>query len=314
MSFRIFDRLRPGRSQRASPPTREAATRARRARDHLEHKREHERQRLERERNRTHRAEHRARMQRVLAPTLFGLAVVFGIASATSFSERLLLGRTPLERVAVQGALALSPESIAREAGVLAGGALGRIDPDRVSRAVAAEPWIESARTLRLPTGTLVISVVERRAIARFRQDDSSDTLLVDDRGQRFAGAIEPGGPLPLVQGPEVGGKALSEQAREILGALRRHALFGADPSALTLILPGEQPAPHSTPPDPNSGFVLQIGEEGPRALLGRRLLSQRVARLAALLDEEAATVEGTHWIDLRYADRAVLRTEPASG
>ena len=62
------------------------------------------------------------------------------------------------------------------------------------------------------------------------------------------------------------------------------------------------------------SGFVLQLGEEGPRALLGRRLLSQRVARLASLLDHGEETVATARLIDLRYADRAVLLTVPASG
>ena len=65
---------------------------------------------------------------------------------------------------------------------------------------------------------------------------------------------------------------------------------------------------------DGTTGFVLQIGQEGPRALLGRRLLSQRVARLAALLDHDEETLATARLIDLRYADRAVLRTAPASG
>ena len=65
---------------------------------------------------------------------------------------------------------------------------------------------------------------------------------------------------------------------------------------------------------DGTTGFVLQIGQEGPRALLGRRLFSQRVARLAALLDHDEETLATARLIDLRYADRAVLRTAPASG
>ena len=54
--------------------------------------------------------------------------------------------------------------------------------------------------------------------------------------------------------------------------------------------------------------------EAADRAVLGRRLLAQRIARLAALLDSDESTLEGARWIDLRYADRAVLRTEPVSG
>ncbi len=175
-------------------------------------------------------------------------------------------------------------------------------------------PWVESARVLRLPTGTLVVRVSERRAVARWHPDEAASVDLVDERGARFAGALEPGGPLPLVRGEADVTGALPEEALEILRELGRHAALSGDPSALTLHLPGLVRREDGALQGSASGYVLELGAAGPRALLGRRLFSQRVARLAALLEEDAAMVQSAQLIDLRYADRLVLRTEPVSG
>ena len=98
--------------------------------------------------------------------------------------------------------------------------------------------------------------------------------------------------------------------AMEILAEMQRYVSLTKDPSAMTLYLPSHD----SSELEEQSGYVLQIGEDGPRAVLGIQFLSQRVARLAALLESEESKLHKASWIDLRYADRAVLRNEPASG
>lgn len=305
-------------SARPSSVTKDAA-RAKRARDHLARKRQRERERLERERSRVEIDAHRQRLRGILTPLLFGLALGLGILFAQPVSERLFLHQASLERVAVQGARALSPATIARDAGLRAGQRLATIDGARLREGLTAEPWIASARTLLLPTGTLVISVVERRAIARWRLDEASAIELIDQDGAPFAGALEPGGDLPLVRGEVSPHGGLPDEALEILQAVRRHAPFADDPTTLTLHLPampsGAADDDSSVDPDQQSGYVLEIGEGGPRVLLGRRLFSQRVARLAALLEYEEAALQDARWVDLRFADRAVLRAgQPASG
>ena len=314
MSVPVSNRKRRAGQRRAPAGAAEAAARAKRARDHLARKRRQERQRLERERSRVASSQSRARARGVLAPILFTLAVLIGVAAAPPLSEILLFRQVPLERIAVQGAFALTPLFIAKEASVEAGRLLDTIDPAKIREAIVAEPWIESVRALRLPTGTLLISVVERRAVARWRNAESRDIELIDQRGKRFAGATEPGGPLPLVRGEIDRDGSIPPSAIEILGEIRRYVSLTRDPSSLTLHLPDRQAAEIGTQSDLKSGYVLQIGEDGPRALLGERLLGQRVARLAALLENEESKFQDAGWIDLRYADRAVLRTEPASG
>jgi hypothetical protein len=314
MSFFGSKHEKEASRQRLPAGAAEAAARGKRARDHLARKRRQERQRLERERWRAENSGSRARVRSVLAPILFVLAVTLGVVTAPFVSEIFLFRQTGLERVAVQGASALTPLDIAQEARVEAGRPLDEIDPLQVRESIAAEPWIESARALRLPTGTLVISVVERRAVARWRISESSNIELIDQRGKRFAGATERGGPLPLVHGEIKADGSLPPSAIEILDELRRYGSFAIDPNLLTLHLPDHQSAEIGTESEVDSGYVLQIGKGGPRAILGKRLFTQRVARLAALLESEEATLRDARWIDLRYADRAVLRTEPVSG
>lgn len=257
-------------------------------------------------------------LPRLVVPGCTLLAVGLGFALARPLFERLWLPQVPLERVAVLGAAVREPETIARSLLASAGSPIARLPAEAVNALVMADPWIESAKSLRLPDGTLLVRVVERRAIARYRNTPESEIALVDPAGRRFLGAVEDAGELPLVAGPLESDASLSQSTLEILTELRKHAGLADEPSALTLHLPG----PHADTSDTadgdplagETGYVLEIGEQGPRALLGQTFLKRRVARLASLLDQRDQLLAGARVIDLRYADRAVLRTEPTSG
>lgn len=319
MSLRRSDR-EPRRSQRRGvhSAATEAARRATRARDHLERKRDQERRRREREVLRAENIPHRALVRGVFAPMLFVLAFGSGIAFARPVFESVWLPTTTLQGIDVQGASIVAPETIARRAGVRPGDSLAALDPEAIARAVETEPWVESARVLRLPSGVLVISIAERNAVARWRVDPGDPVQLVDPRGKRFAGDLETGValPLPLVSGTNES-DTLPVEALEILAEIERHrSLREAQPEIVLHLprLPGIQTATDGTNLESQTGYVLQLGEEGPRVLLGQRLFAERVSRLAALVESREPTFVDARWIDLRYADRAVLRTEPASG
>ncbi|MBK7950397.1 MAG: FtsQ-type POTRA domain-containing protein [Deltaproteobacteria bacterium] len=299
------------------------------------------------------------------------LALGLGFAAGRLLFEHVWLPRVPLARVAVVGTSVRTPDSIAQALLDNAGAPLDRIDAAHVAALLTADPWIESVESFRLPSGTLLVRVVERRAIARYQTDPEAEPVLLDPTGRPFAGNVGLGGALPLVEGPVDGDQTLSSATLEILEELRRHEDFARDPVALTLHLPGSvaiargleprrrsvgltdgedlasdsgwDAAPSfseggmlvgesgqggasaaSDAPDGSvevndslageTGYVLEIGREGPRALLGQSFLKRRIARLAALLAQRDALVAGARVIDLRFADRAVLRTEPTSG
>ena len=308
----MIKRLISGKSIRRRSLERETAARARRARDHLEKKRDRERTRLARDRARHEISVSRRRALRVLSPVLFVAAFAIGSQIAPLLVEKIWLQTKVIDCVAVQGAVALTPAAIAASAGALAGLPLSQIDPQQVAEQLAADPWIESARALRLPSGTLVVRVVEREAIARWQIGGRTD--LIDSEGSRFAGAIEPGGPLPTVEGDTLDQGLLPSEALAILEAVAQHASLTRDSNAIRLHLPGLETDADGILRGSTSGYVLELGAEGPRALLGRRLFSQRVARLASLLDHDEDVIQAAALIDLRFADRAVLRTESTSG
>ncbi len=263
-------------------------------------------------------------LPRLVVPGCTLLAVGLGFALARPLFERLWLPQVRLERVAVLGAAVREPQTIARALLASAGSPIDRLPAEAVNALVMADPWIESAESLRLPDGTLLVRVVERRAIARYRNTPESEIALVDPAGRRFLGAVEDAGELPLVAGPLESDASLSQSTLEILSELRKHARLADEPSALTLHLPGPHgeaaqaadtsDASEGDPLAGETGYVLEIGEQGPRALLGQTFLKRRVARLASLLDQRDPLLAGARVIDLRYADRAVLRTEPTSG
>ncbi|MCR9097536.1 MAG: FtsQ-type POTRA domain-containing protein [bacterium] len=307
---RLFSR--DGAGRRGRTPQAVAAARAKRARDHLAHKRDQERLRLERDRVRPELLASRRRLFRVLSPVAFVAAIVLGSHLALPVTEFLVLGDARLERVAVQGAAALPAALIAASTGAIAGQPLDDLDPASIEAMLVADPWIEDAGVLRLPTGTLLVRVVERDAIARWRIDE--EMAWVDATGRRFSGTGSDRMLVPTVAGASLEPGALPDGALQILDALKRHPELTSELDALTLHLPALEADADGVLRDSPAGFVLQIGQEGPRALLGRRLLSQRVARLAVLLDHDEEALATARLIDLRYADRAVLRTAPASG
>jgi len=312
----LFSRLFSG-NRRPRSLDRESAARARRARDHLEKKRDRERVRLSRERAKHEISAGRKRTLRILTPGLAIAAAVLGYQLATPIAESLWLDDAPLTHLAIQGHDALSSAQIAAQAGALAGLPLDTIEPAGFEADLAQSPWIDSARVLRLPTGTLVVRVAERGAIARWKGPEAEPEVnseWIDASGTRFAASDAPLQELPSVQGTDLLASELPADALLILDALTQHDALSRDPSRITLHLPGLEADEDGVLRVSPAGFVLEVGDGGPRALLGRRLLTQRVARLASLLDEAEETLARARLIDLRYADRAVVRTESASG
>lgn len=332
---------RPGKS-----PAVEAALREKRARDHLARKKRQDRgrdgypllpdpgkpqlqtPRAAAPRSAAPRAALPTRpLPRLVVPACSLLATLLGFAAARPLFEGVWLPRAPLERIAVLGHDVREPETIARALLATAGTPLSRIQADRVEALVTADPWFESTDSFRLPDGTLLVRVVERRAVARHQSTPENEIALVDPEGRRFMGAISAAGPLPLVAGYMDGtGESdapLSPTALEILAELARHEGLARNLSSLTLHLPSTSATKRGADDDGDplgaeTGFVLEIGREGPRVLLGQTFLKRRIARLASLLDQRDALLAGASVIDLRYADRAVLRTalfsEPTSG
>lgn len=209
-----------------------------------------------------------------------------------------------LRRISVEGARRVAPAEIAAAAGVRAGTPLLDVDVAAVETRLAEHPWIARARAVRLPPEQLLISVAERVPLA-IAVAGHGDGWLVDASGTAFAraGAADVGR-LPLLRGEQAlrvgeADPALAEGVALALALSRRGFRTSAE---IALARQGD--------PD---GLALRLAGTAPRIVLGSGELDGKLERLRALLAAGLPQTEAASDIDLRFADRAVLRSFPPS-
>jgi cell division protein FtsQ len=210
-------------------------------------------------------------------------------------------GRT-VESISVRGASRLSPREVAAATHIPRGARLADVDPGAVVQALETHHWIASARALRLPTGRVVVDVVEREPLAQLAVGERR--FAIDAQGAAFA---------ELGEGEETGlPRVLASEAPEP-GApdpLR------AEAARLAERLPGlGLQAPEEVriaPPGDPEGISLRLPGLPAVVVLGRDALEERLRDLAKLLELRPDEASRAATIDLRFADQAVLRSAAA--
>lgn len=316
--------------QRARRIHLENQARGQRARAHLERVRSRHRESLARStrnRRRGDAPQHvRAGRRRVLVAALFVGSLAAGLTWAWPALDlaRTWGGEAPvrIERMAVQGNRVLSSHDVASATGVRPGEEGSAVDPEAVRERLRTHPWIRDAQVLRLPTGKLLVSIEERAAVAVLApsgSDDPAQWRFVDEAGTPFAvvaatpalaQADADGRPWPVLRGGETlgDGQAHPELAAGL--ALVHHLRAGAVPALLDAPDRIELHLPR--PGDPQ-GWILDGGDGRPVVILGHQQLLDRLARLEALLRSRIGDVRTATHIDLRFAERAILRSASAS-
>lgn len=160
------------------------------------------------------RHEGRRRLRRLVA-----LLVVTVLAAALWGATRSPL--LDVDHIEVQGLVHTPVEDALSATGIARGDALLDLDLAQADVALAALPWVSSARVTRSWGGTVTVVVEERTAVARLRAPD--DTLLLVDRDGRVLGAAAEGDPatssLLVVEGlaPGAPGTVLDPLPRALL-------------------------------------------------------------------------------------------------
>lgn len=257
------------------------------------------------------------------APTALALLFALSLAAGVLASPSLLSGTLPfssrpraaVERIEIQGNRLLSPWAVAAATGIARGEAEPIHDADEIERRLTRHPWIRSAAALQLPTGELWIRIGERspRAVVRHAAERSDARpgawLFVDETGTPFAEAPTERIPAHFPRLRSRRALALGEPDPDLERAIRLARTVTAA-GVGELVERSELELPHSGSQD---GWVLHLGPQGRRAILGEEALPERLQRLALLLDSDLEETRGAREIDLRFADRAVLRGTPAS-
>lgn len=239
----------------------------------------------------------------VVSGAVIAIALGVGVAVGPRVGneiQRLARSRTfRVRSVAVVGARRLSPTAIVDAAGVSGGSALLDVDVDAVAARVAALPEVASARVLRLPPGRVVVGVTEHVARGVAAAGPGGSPHLVCSEGVAFAPAQgREALRLPRLAAPG------EPQIGEADAGLAQAAQVAAAAAAVGFAVAGVEVD--------GADARLQLNGLPARVRLGPAPHDQALARLVQLVARRPDLVAGATLIDVRFADRAVLRSDDA--
>ncbi|MBM3585370.1 MAG: FtsQ-type POTRA domain-containing protein [Alphaproteobacteria bacterium] len=189
--------------------------------------------------------------------------------------------------VYVRGRTETVPQDVIAALGVTVGDPMLFIDLDDRRARLEALPWVEHAAIERLLPDILVVRLVERRPLALWQNDG---VVAVIDRGGTVIAGVDPRrfAHLPLVVGPDA-----PAHAAELIAVLGVEPLLAARVTAAQWIA--------------GRRWDLRF-DNGVAAALPAQGLDAAWRRLAALERDHRLLARELVRIDLRFADRVVLR------
>lgn len=247
---------------------------------------------------------------------LCGLALLLGALTSGPIT-RLVQGDlssespTRIQTISVQGNLYLSPRQVARATGIAMNSLASALDAGLVKARLIEHPWIRDAAVLAIPTGRVIVLVEEREphAVLYSPLPNTAMTLprLVDTTGIPFA-RVAPGhfDALPaLHSATAVASGTADSRLLEAVAIAEAVAQAGGRTVTYSEI--------HLPDPGSNEGWVLRSESGSQRVILGRGDLAPRIERLSLLLASDLGSARVAEEIDLRFADRAVMRSASLS-
>lgn len=227
----------------------------------------------------------------------FNALVLASVLSAAGWGVHTLLDpqRFPLRRVQIAGTLEhVDRGALTAALGAVSHGGFFSVDVARMGAAARAVPWVDDAQVRRAWPDTLVVTITEQQAVARW-----ASGALVNTRGELFEVPAPAPDDLPLLAGPPGTAGAVLERYRQFatvlegVGELRAAAQDARGTWRLTLA----------------DGVEITLGGRGAAASL-ERFARIYTTRLAGRVPPLAS-------VDLRYADgfavRHRARAEPAT-
>ncbi len=203
-------------------------------------------------------------------------AAALAAAGSSAFALRAVELAAPPQRVTVEQVQAV----VARELR----GTFFTANLERVRDAFEKLPWVRKASLARRWPATLVVTLEEHEALARWGED-----ALINRYGERFDAAFD--GPLPLLSGPDGAEREVAERYLRFRDLL---AQAGLGLQALRLSARG--------------AWELEL-DQGTVVKLGRSHMEERLARFIAAYGESLARLGvPVDYVDLRYPHGFALR------
>lgn len=228
-----------------------------------------------------------------------GLALVVGLG--------LLGGRwqatLSVSSIDVVGTTHAPPDSIRALARVDTAAALYDIEPALIADRVRRHPWVQEAAVMRLPTGTLRISVTERTPAALAMADDGTPAFYVDHQGFCMPLPDSAGYDVPLLYGIA---EAYSPTQPVAIEAVRTMLAALAPSGTRDLI------AEMAVQPDSTIRLYTRptAAHDAIRVELGRGALPTKLRRLRAFWQQAVQPRPDTRFsvIDLRFDSQIVTK------
>jgi cell division protein FtsQ len=239
--------------------------------------------------------------------TMAGIVLVTAASIGVGWAARRCVmksSRFAIASIAVRGNSRRPSTVIAAESGLVAGTNIFVADLDAARARLLQDPWIVDATLVRRLPGTVLVSVIERRAAALVALDD---TYLATDDGVPFK-RLDPDDPtdLPLVSGvtPEQIGADRAGATRTIGRAIDLAAEY--DRSALGKRTPLEEVHVAA-----DGRFTLVVGHAGMQLVLGgppfRRKLDL-AARVVGEVERRGGRADAVMLDSESHPDRVVVR------
>jgi cell division protein FtsQ len=194
----------------------------------------------------------------------------------------------PFQNLVIEGNKRTAAEAIRAALGIGKGDSLFAVDPWALRGRVERLPWIGRAEVERRLPGTLIVRVVERKAIARFKEGEA--TVLVDEIGALIPIAAEREHQALVL----VSGKGAAEAAPALL------RLLAEEPPLAKRVVSAERFGNRRWDVTFDDGSVVRLPEGALERAAWRRFAA--LERQYALLGRAATTY------DMRLPDRLVVK------
>ena len=233
----------------------------------------------------------------------FGVVMVAGLFSGGHVSSALAQLKAEADgvmadagltvgNVIVDGRAETETTEIGRMLGIKRGDLMLYVDVDEARARLEALPWVESAEVRRIWPGRIHVKINERKPVARWQID--GETFVIDLKGQKIDGErAEQFSGLPLLVGKGAGEAASSY-----------FALVATQPDFKSFVKAAVRVGERRWDLQLANGVEVRLPEEGAEAAL---------AELVKLDREERILARDIKAIDLRFADRFIVKLPPGS-
>ena len=194
--------------------------------------------------------------------------------------------------VIVDGRIETETTEIGRRLGLKRGDLMLYVDVDEARARLEALPWVKSAEVRRIWPSRIHVTIRERKPVARWQIDGVK--FVIDSLGQKIEGQrAEQFASLPLIVGKGAGEAAASF-----------FALVAAQPNFMSGVKAAVRVGERRWDLRLANGVEVRLPEEGAEAAL---------AELVRLDREDGILARDIKAIDLRFADRFIVKLPPGS-